>query len=473
MAKEYDLVILGGGIGGYTAAIRATQLGFKTAIVENHKLGGTCLHYGCIPTKTWLQSAGIYRMVRNSGEFGIITEDPVINFSAVRKRTASVINRLHRGLELLIKKRKIDVYHGYGRILGPSIFSPLAGTISIETDDPQKTEMLIPKFLLIATGSERKNIPGLEVDGEYIFSSMEMLELNQLPRSIMIIGGGVIGTEWASLLADFNVNVSIIEQAERILPFEDEEISAEISSLFAKKGIQIYTNAKVLPDTLEKGNGVSVQIEKEGITETVEAEKMLISTGRTGKISGIGLENTNIETDGNFIKVNPYYQTKETYIYAIGDCIGGLQLAHVAAKEGITAVEHMAGKDPQPLDYTMVPRCIYSHPEIAAIGLTETEAKKKYNHVKISKIPFQAVGKAVVEDETNGFIKMITDAETEDLLGVHIIGSRASELISEASLAKFLDATADEIAYTIHPHPTLSEIFPEAGLQIDGKAIHI
>jgi dihydrolipoamide dehydrogenase len=472
MAKEYDLVIIGSGPGGYVSAIRASQLGLKTAIVEKNKLGGTCLHSGCIPTKTLLKSAEVYRTIKESDQYGIASQVIGIDFSKIQNRKNDVIDNLHQGIQFLMKKEKVDVYHGTGRILGPSIFSPMPGTVSVELEDKSDNEMLIPKNVLIATGSRPKKLEGIEFDGEIILSSDDCLNMERLPNSMLIIGGGVIGVEWASMLADLDVDVTIVEYAERLIPSEDEEISKELANSLKKKGVQVLTNAKVLAETLKKSNRVKIQVEIGHERKELEADKVLLSVGRIANTNDLGLENTDIELHDGKIRVNDFYQTKESHIYAIGDCIGGIQLAHVASREGIIAVEHMAGLNPTTLNERQVPKCIYSSPEVASIGLTEQKAKDLGYSIKIGKFPFKAIGKALVNGKTDGFVKMIADKKTDDLLGVHLIGSNVTELISEASLATLLDATPWEIAEAIHPHPTLSEIFAEVSMAVDGKAIH-
>ncbi|KIN39490.1 dihydrolipoyl dehydrogenase [Bacillus subtilis] len=473
MATEYDVVILGGGTGGYVAAIRAAQLGLKTAVVEKEKLGGTCLHKGCIPSKALLRSAEVYRTAREADQFGVETAGVSLNFEKVQQRKQAVVDKLAAGVNHLMKKGKIDVYTGYGRILGPSIFSPLPGTISVERGNGEENDMLIPKQVIIATGSRPRMLPGLEADGKSVLTSDEALQMEELPQSIIIVGGGVIGIEWASMLHDFGVKVTVIEYADRILPTEDLEISKEMESLLKKKGIQFITGAKVLPDTMTKtSDDISIQAEKDGETVTYSAEKMLVSIGRQANIEGIGLENTDIVTENGMISVNESCQTKESHIYAIGDVIGGLQLAHVASHEGIIAVEHFAGLNPHPLDPTLVPKCIYSSPEAASVGLTEDEAKANGHNVKIGKFPFMAIGKALVYGESDGFVKIVADRDTDDILGVHMIGPHVTDMISEAGLAKVLDATPWEVGQTIHSHPTLSEAIGEAALAADGKAIH-
>ncbi|MGN7297892.1 dihydrolipoyl dehydrogenase [Ferdinandcohnia sp. SAFN-114] len=472
MSKEYDLVILGGGTGGYVAAIRASQLGLKVAVVEKGKLGGTCLHAGCIPSKALLRSAEVYATTKRSEEFGVITKDVSLDFSKVQERKAKITEQLYKGVQHLMKQGKIDVVDGYGRILGPSIFSPMPGTISVEMNNGEENEMLIPKNVIIATGSRPRSLPGLEIDGEYVLTSDEALQMESLPKSIVIVGGGVIGIEWASMLHDFGVEVTVLEYANRILPTEDHEISKEMQRLLKKKGVKIVTGAKVLPETLEKGEGISIQAEQKGEIKSFSAEKVLVSVGRQANVENIGLENTEILVEKGYIKTNEYFQTKESHIYAIGDVIGGLQLAHVASHEGIVAVEHIAGENPMPIDYSLVSKCVYSNPEVASVGFTEEEAKEKGYTVKVGKFSFRAIGKALVFGESDGFVKLVVDEVTDDLLGVHMIGPHVTDMISEAGLARVLDATPWEVAHTIHPHPTLSEAIGEAALAVDGKAIH-
>ncbi len=472
MAKEYDLVILGGGTGGYVAAVRAAQLGLNTAIVEKEKLGGTCLHKGCIPSKALLRSAEVFATIKRSEEFGVETSGVALNFARVQDRKTKIIDQLHKGVEHLMKKGKIDVYEGLGRILGPSIFSPMPGTISVEMNNGEENEMLIPKNVIIATGSRPRTLPGLEIDGNYVMTSDEALGMESLPSSIIIVGGGVIGIEWASMLSDFGVDVTVLEYADRIIPTEDKDISKEMQRLMKKRKIKVVTGAKVLPETLQKGEGVTISAEVKGEQKEFHAEKMLVSVGRMANVEGIGLENTDIQVEKGVIVTNSFYQTKESHIYAIGDCIGGMQLAHVASHEGIVAVEHFTGESPEPLQYHLISRCIYSSPEVASVGLTEDEAKEKGHKVKVGKFSFRAIGKALVFGESDGFVKMIADEDTNDILGVHMIGPHVTDMISEAGLAQVLDATPWEVAQTIHPHPTLSEAIGEAALAVDGKAIH-
>jgi dihydrolipoamide dehydrogenase len=473
MAENYDLVVLGAGPGGYVAAIRAAQLGMKVAVVEKEKVGGVCLHKGCIPSKSLLRSAELYHDMKNSENYGISVADVKLDMQLVQQRKQKVVSQLHKGVEHLLKKNKVDVYEGTGRILGPSIFSPMPGTVSVEKSDNSETDMLVPKYVLIATGSRPRTLPGLEIDGQYVMNSDHALQMESLPKSIVIIGGGVIGIEWASMLNDFGVEVTVVEFADRILPFEDEDISKEMTRLLKKRKVKILTGTKVLPESVAiEGGMVTLKAEKGNETISLSAERVLVSVGRQANIEDIGLHNTSIKVEKGVIQVNEFMQTAESHIYAIGDVIGGYQLAHVASHEGILAVEHMAGLDVHPIDPLTIPRCTYSRPEVGSIGLSEAEAKAKGYEVKVGKFPFRAVGKSLVFGEVDGFIKMISDKKTDDLLGVHIIGPHATDLISEAGLAKVLDATAWEIAHAIHPHPTLSEVFGEVALAVDGEAIH-
>jgi dihydrolipoamide dehydrogenase len=476
MAQNYDIVILGGGTGGYVAAIRAAQLGLKTAIVEKGNLGGTCLHKGCIPSKALLRSAEVYATTKNhAADFGVNTGEVTLDFSRVQARKESIVSQLHQGVQGLMKKGKIDVFEGTGRMLGPSIFSPSpGGTVSVEMNNGEENEMLIPKNVIIATGSRPRSLPGLTIDGTQVMTSDEALLMTELPKSILIVGGGVIGIEWASMLNDFGVEVTVIEYADRIIPTEDADVSKEMQKLLSKKGITFATSAKVLSETLETSDGsVTISAELKGETKTFTAEKMLVSVGRQANVENIGIENTDIFVDKGFVQVKDTFQTKESHIYAIGDVIGGLQLAHVASHEGITAVEHIAGQKTHAIDYNLVSRCIYSNPEAASVGITQQQAKDQGFDVKVGKFSFKAIGKALVYGESDGFVKIIADKNTNDILGVHMIGPHVTGMISEAGLAMVLDATPWEIANTIHPHPTLSEVMGEAALAVEGKAIHM
>ncbi|WP_442601194.1 dihydrolipoyl dehydrogenase [Paenibacillus sp. KN14-4R] len=471
--KPYDVVVLGGGIGGYTAAIRAAQQGKKVAIVEKDKLGGTCLHAGCIPSKAFLRSAEVFATIKDSERYGIMTEGVKLHFDKVQARKTSIVNQLHQGVQLLMRKNKIDVYSGNGRIMGASIFSPRTGDVSVELPDGE-IEILAPQQLIIATGSSPRTLPGLEPDGEYVLTSDEAMTLHELPASMLIVGGGVIGVEWASLLNDFGVEVTIVEYENRLVAAEDEDISRELQRLLVKRGVKVVTSAKVLPESLQKGDKtVTLQAEQGAEKVTLQAEKVLVSVGRKPNIEGFGLENTAVKVDRGAIVVNEFLQTAEPHIYAVGDVIGGLQLAHVAGHEGIAAVDHICGKEAHLVEPHRVAKCTYTRPEIASIGWTEKQAREQSRNIKVGKFPFVGAGKAYVYGETDGFVKVIADKDSNDILGVHMIGPHATELIGEAALAEWLNATPWEVGAMIHPHPTLSEALGEAMMAVDGQAIGI
>lgn len=464
METNYDLVVIGGGPGGYVAAIRAAQLGLKTAVVEKAKLGGTCLHAGCIPSKALLRSAEVFATTKRGAEFGVEVGEVSLNFSQVQTRKNEIIDRLFKGTQHLLKKGKIDVFSGDG-------FIQAEGKVSVALSSGEE-QLLQAEHILVATGSYPRSLPGLEIDGQLVLTSDEALQLTELPASILIVGGGVIGIEWASMLSDFGVEVTVLEYEERILPTEDKDISKEMQRLLKKKGVRIITGAKVLPHTLEKVEQVTIRAEHKGEEKAFTADKLLVSVGRAANVEGIGLENTEAIVERGFIKTNEFYQTGSPKIYAIGDVIGGLQLAHVASAEGIIAVEHMAGKEPAPLNESQVSKCVYSNPEVASVGYTEDQAIQLGYAVKTGKFSFRAIGKALVFGEIDGFVKLVVDEKTDALLGVHMIGPHVTDMISEAGLARVLEATSWQVAKTIHPHPALSEALGEAALAVHGISIN-
>src|SRR5690625_4519230 len=390
MTKEYDLVVLGGGTGGYVAAIRASQLGMQVALVEKRKLGGTCLHDGCITSKALLRTAELYRQFKSADEFGIEASPIQLNFINAQKRKKNIIDTLHQGVKSLLKKANVDVFYGYGRILGPSIFSPQPGTISIEYENGNDNTMIVPKYVLLATGSSPNSLPGIPIDGLKILHSDQAMQLETLPKSMLIIGGGVIGIEWASMLQDLGVKVTVVENKESILLEEDDDIRSEVQKALTKRGVQFITNASIQPETLSvREDGVVITVDHEGDQLELKNDQILVCVGRKANIDEIGINNTSIEVIDGVIKTNSMYQTKESHIYAIGDCIGGMQLAHVATAEGIIAVEHMSGKEPDIIDPLFVPSCIYAYPEVARIGLTEKTAKESGYSIKVGAFPFQ------------------------------------------------------------------------------------
>lgn len=471
MANQYDLVILGGGTAGYVAAIKASRAGLKTAIVEKSKLGGTCLHKGCIPTKSLLKSAEALTMMKNAGDFGIDNVNPTFDMKNILARKDRVVSQMHHGIRQLMKKHKIDIYEGHGRILGPSLFSPMAGTVAVDNphDDEGESEILVNQNVLICTGSRPRELPFLPFDGDMILSSDDMMALEEVPESIAIIGGGVIGLEFASMLNDLGSKVTVYEAGERLLPNEDRDLSRTLKKSLEEKGILFELSAEL--------NENNVILESDAVKfksgEEQTYDKVLVAIGRSPNIEDIGLSSTKIELKDGYIRTNEYYQTKDDNIYAVGDCIGHLQLAHVATKEALNAVTHMTDEEPFKLDYKQVPRCIYTSPEAASIGMTEDELKAEDIAFEVRKIPLNAVAKAVIEGNRNGFGKILTEPETGDILGVSLVGPDVTELINEVSLAKFLDASALELGSSVHAHPSVSEILMELGLDAEGMAIHV
>lgn len=474
MAIHCDVAVLGGGTGGYIAAIRAAQAGKQVVIIEQDKLGGTCLHRGCIPSKALLRSAELYAQMKNSEDYGIASSEVTLLYPKVQQRKQAIVDQLHKGVQALMRKNKIQVIEGRGRVIGPSIFSPKSGAVAVELNNDEM-ETVVPANLIIATGSRPRTLAGLQPDGVSVLSSDEALTLEELPASILIVGGGVIGVEWASLLQDFGVRVTLVEAADQLLPSEDGEISRELRKHLERRGITVMTGVKVLADTYETTKqGIQISVQNGEKNERLEADKILVSIGRQANVENIGLENTDIAlTKEGYIRVNEHMQTMEPHIYAIGDCIGGLQLAHAASHEGLIAVGHMIGETSHTYAESQVPRCVYTRPEVASVGYTEQEAKKKGRNTKTAKVPFAAIGKALVQGEKEGFLKLVADADTDDLIGVQIIGAHATELIAQAALAQLLDATPWEIGQAVFAHPSLSEIFGEAALAIDGRALNL
>lgn len=475
MPIEVDVAIIGGGPGGYTAAVRAAQAGRSVIIIEKDKLGGTCLHRGCIPSKALLRSAEVYATISEAAAFGISLPagEAAVDWKAVLRRKDGIVEQLHKGLQALMKQHHIDVIHGTARIIGPSIFSPRSGAIAVQLDNGE-SETVVPKNVIIATGSRPRKLDGIPYDGERIATSDEALRWTERPASILIVGGGVIGVEWASMLSDFGTEVTLIEAADRLLPGEDKEIGAAIAKALAKRGVTVIANASVQTSSCKVDEtGVQVDVTANGATKTYTAARMLVSVGRQGNVEKLGLENTDVRSDKGFIVVSSKtLQTGESHIYAIGDCVGGVQLAHAAMHEAAVAVEHLNGGRPTRTADRDIPRCVYSRPEAASIGWSEADAKANGFEVRTAKIPLRILGKALVYGESDGFAKVVADKTSGDLLGVHLVGPHATELIAEASLAKLLDAVPWEIGRTIHPHPSLSEVMQEVNFALDGNAGH-
>jgi len=465
MPMEADVAVLGGGPGGYTAAVLAARAGKSVILIERDKLGGTCLHRGCVPSKALLRSAEIYAAVRGAEAFGIRLGggEAVVDWSAVMARKVAVVERLHGSLRSLVEGSGVQIVRGTGRIIGPSIFSPRSGSVAVQLAGGEQ-ETVVPRHLIIATGSRPVRLDGLPYDGDRVVTGEEALNWPSLPSSVLIVGGGVTGVEWASMLTDFGVRVTVVETADRILPGEDRDISAELKKALERRGAEVITGARLLVETCRVKNGeVSMEVEADGRKRRLKGERMLVSVGRRGNVEDLGLENTDIRTERGFIVVNPAtLQTDEPHIYAVGDVIGGVQLAHAAMHEAAVAVDHLCGRQPRRAADRDVPRCIYSRPEAAAIGWTEDAAREAGFDVMTARMPVSAFGKAQVDGETDGFVKVVADRATGDWLGVHMVGPHVTELIAEASLARVVDAVPWELAYTIHPHPTLSEAMQEA-----------
>ena len=466
-APQYDVVVIGSGPGGYVAAIRAGQMGQKTAIVEkDDKWGGTCLHVGCIPTKDLLLSADVFDYVRNAKEFGIIDSNVSVDWQAVLARKTKVVTKLAKGVEFLLKKNKVDMIRGFAKISGP-------GKISV-TDPQGATREITAKNIVLATGSEARMLPGLEADGKTLLTNKEILNLPAIPKSMVIIGAGAVGVEFASIFQRFGTKVTVLEMLPRAVPLEDEEISTELEKALKHQGIAIQTQAKVAKVS-KTAAGVTVEYTVgDGKPQTLDAETCLVAVGRAPNTANIGLEKTRVILERGFVKTNGFMQTDEPGVYAIGDIVANSPLlAHVASMEGIVAVTHAAGKHAEPINHRQIPNCTYTEPEVASVGLTERLAREAGHQVKIGKFPYAAVSKAAILGTREGFVKVVSDEEYGEILGVHIIGPRATETIAEAVMAMRLEGTVDDIAHTIHAHPTLSEAVGEAAHAAVDWPIHI
>jgi dihydrolipoamide dehydrogenase len=463
--SAYDVVVVGSGPGGYSAAIRAGQYGLKTALIEKDpKLGGCCLHVGCIPTKALLHTAELWDYVKNGKEQGILVGDPKLDLPLVMERKSKIVNKHANGVAMLMKKNKVDVIAGYGKLLG-------RGRIEVSNAGNKRT--IDAKNIIIATGSEARMLPGLEPDPEFILTNVEILNLQQIPKSLGIIGSGAVGVEFGSIFRRFGSEVTIFEMLPRFVPVEDEEVSKELERSFKKQGIRNETSAKV--ENVERtGNGVKVQATlSNGKSETFQFEKLLVAVGRRPNSDNIGLENTKIQTDRGFIVTDSYQRTAEPNVYAIGDVVAGTpQLAHVATMEGMVACAHIAGKPAYPINKQRIPGATYTEPGIGSVGLTEAQARKEGYKVKTGKFPFLANSKATILGHHDGFAKVVVDETYGEILGVHIIGPHAYELIAEAVAAMEAEATLETMVHTIHAHPTLYEALGEAFNAVYGQAIN-
>ena len=473
---SFDLVVLGAGTGGYAAAFRAGQLGVRVALVDEDKIGGTCLHRGCIPTKVLLESAEAVHRVREKGtELGLTGHEGVgFDYGRIAARRDAVVKRMWSGVRSLVAKNKVEWVAGRGRLEGPGRVRVL---LHGEDGTPGAggERLLQATDVIVATGSRVKSLPGIEPDGLRVLTSDDVLRMDTLPASITIIGAGAVGCEFASFHADLGAKVTLLEYLPAIVPLEDREVSKELERAFRRRGIEVVTNARVDVDSMVVDDGgvrLTVGVEG-GEAREVAAEVLLVATGRAANVEEIGLETTRVEIDRGVIKVDGYMRTAEPHVWAIGDVVGGLWLAHTAAHEGLTAVHAIHGDpDVHPMDYDAQPRATYCRPEIASVGLTEQECERRGLAVRTGKVPFQAIAKAIIHGEYAGFAKVIAEAESGQVLGLHIIGPHATELIAEGSLAGVLEATAEEIGATTHPHPALAEVVGEAAMAVDGRSIN-
>ena len=464
MSEKKDLVIIGSGPGGYVAAIRAGQLGMDVAVVEKDpQYGGTCLHRGCIPTKALLHTATVLDEARHAGSFGVRVGEAELDLDGAHAFKDKVVQKNAKGIEYLFKKNKVQGVRGRGRLTGPH---------TVEVDDGEETTTLEAENVLIATGSVPREIPIAPTDGERILSSDHILRTPRVPRSLAVLGAGAVGTEFASIFASFGTQVTLLEMLPRVLPIEDEEVSKELARVFKKRGLRIeagttMTSAEVVDD------GVLISIEKGEKKETLEAEALLIAVGRAPVTENLGLEAIGVELDRGYIQVNEAMQSAVPHVYAIGDVVPTPWLAHVASAEGILAVEHMAGLEARPIDYDLVPSVTYCEPEVGSVGLTEAEARERGHDVAVGKFPFTALAKAAIVGRTEGFVKVVRETRYDQVLGVHIIGAHATDLLAEACVALRLESTTEELFRTIHAHPTLSEAMAEAAHAAVGHAIHV
>jgi dihydrolipoamide dehydrogenase len=462
---KYDLVIIGSGPGGYVAAIRAGQYGLKTAVIEKDSyVGGTCLHIGCIPTKVLLHHAEIYDTFQRAAEFGFEVKDVKVNWPAILARKEKIVNKHTKGIEFLFRKSKVETITGWGRIAGP-------GRVSVEKDG-KKTE-IETTYTMLATGSDARSLPGVEIDGKTILTNKEILELPAIPKSLVVVGAGAVGVEFASIYRSFGSEVTILEMLPRAVPLEDEEISAELMKAFKKRGIRIETEAKVESVKKDSKGATVVFKTKDGKSESLAAEKVLMAVGRRPMTDNTGVDKTAAKLERGFVHTNAYMETAEPKLFAIGDIVAGLpQLAHAASMEGLIAVGLMAGKEVQPFDRMKCPNATYCEPQIGSIGMTEKQARDAGIKIKIGKFPFLGNSKATILGHHEGFIKVVAEEKYGEILGVHVIGPLATEIIAEAVTAISLEATLDDLAAMIHAHPTVWEAMGDAFNAVRGLSIN-
>lgn len=459
----YDCVVIGAGPGGYVAAIRAAQLGLKTAVVEREAPGGVCLNWGCIPTKALLKSAEVFHTLQHAADFGLSVEGVGYDFPAVIKRSRAVVDRMTKGVQFLLKKNKVDLIMGHGRLR--------PGNFIVVTSADKKETTLQYKNVIIATGGRARTLPNLPIDGERVITYRNALELSERPERLLVVGAGAIGIEFAYFYSAFGTDVTVVELLENVLPIEDQEVSKALEKNFSKAGIKIKT--KTLVESLQrKGENITALLKTGDKVEEWSGDYVLVAIGVQGNVENLGLEDIGIQPERSFIEVDEFYRTGVPGVYAIGDIIGAPLLAHVASHEGIIAAEHLAGHNPHTMDYGSVPGCTYCQPQVASIGMTEIAAKEKGYELNIGRFPFSASGKAVATNETEGFVKVIIDKKTEEVLGIHIIHPEATELIGEGSIIRSHEGIASSVLNTVHAHPTLSEALMEAMGDALGRAVH-
>jgi dihydrolipoamide dehydrogenase len=460
---KFDIVVVGGGPGGYVAAIRASQLGMKTALVEREHLGGICLNWGCIPTKALLRASEIHHMLHNLDEFGLGAKDVSFDIGKIVKRSRNVAKQLNQGVAHLLKKNKVTVFDGAGALSG-------TGTVTVTGKDGKMQDINAPNIIL-ATGARARTLPGLEPDGKRIWTYREAMVPEEMPKSLLVVGSGAIGMEFASFYSDLGADVTIVEVMDRILPVEDAEISALALKSFQAQGMTIHTGAKV--NGLKAGtNEVAADLEIDGKAQTVSFERAILAVGIVGNVEGIGIEGTGVVVDRSHVVVNEWLETGEQGVFAIGDLAGPPWLAHKASHEGVICVEHIAGLDTHPLDASNIPGCTYCRPQIASVGLTEEAAIEQGHEVNVGRFPFMANGKAIALGDPEGQVKTVFDAKTGELLGAHMIGPEVTEMIQGYVVARTAEATEAELMHTVFPHPTLSEAMHESVLDSFGRVIH-
>ncbi|HZS15592.1 MAG TPA: dihydrolipoyl dehydrogenase [Candidatus Dormibacteraeota bacterium] len=462
MPERFDLVVLGGGSGGYVAAIRAAQLGLRTALVEEEKVGGTCLHRGCIPTKALLQTAALVDSIAAGERLGV-TATPAVDYAAASRNKDEVVSRLHKGVEFLLRKNRVDLVPGRGRLVAP-------GAVAVEGRDEIEAAAVI-----LATGSRPRSLPGLDLDGRHVISSDEALRLDHVPRSAVVLGSGAVGVEFASLWRSLGAEVTVVEMLPRLVPLEDADVGAELQRAFEKRGIRCLVGTRLDASSVAQSEGgVSMTVAGgDGGEQRLDAEVLLVAVGRRANVEDAGLESCGIDVAGGFVTVDARMRTNVDAVHAVGDMAGGLLLAHKAMHEGVIAAEAVAGRTPHPLEPRLVPRTTYCTPQIGSIGLSEEEARQAGHEVRCGVMPMRGNARALIWGEGEGFCKVVADARTDDVLGVHVVGHEVTELIAGPALGMLLEATPFEVGRAVAPHPTLSEVIGEAALAVSGEAIHI